>query len=277
MIPKFKPVIIEDIVKDGIVVGNVVAINLKQIDLEDKSELDAYIKSIQKIINFEINDIYIDGQQYISNNSLVYIRKSLNLEESKQIDKTEHLSFMIEKLLDFKVEQTSEKEVLIIANDNETIKDLASKIGNQFRFLSIYGGEELERENICDYILEETGISVFCPLNLESVINNYSVIINFLDLNFQDKIYKKIKKSSIVFDFSGKSNFNNAIHAFGYSLKDFKLNQCNFMNEIVDDYLFCVLRGITCKEVLPKYVCYKKSFYTINSFVSSFKNKKGNF
>lgn len=56
----------------------------------------------------------------------------------------------------------------MILDDNiDRIKKTIEEISNYVGYITVVGLKEEEQNHLYDYILEETGISIFYPLNIE--------------------------------------------------------------------------------------------------------------
>lgn len=279
MIPKLKPKIIESIDIEDKIIGKVAGINLKNIDLENEIDINAYIKSIKKIIDIDFDNIYIEGQDNFNDNALDLIQKELNLKIDKGYKtKIYDLPIMIKNIFRFTGEDIREKEVLIILDNVKGVKNVIEDISKQCKFISIYGLNDSENDDIYEYILEQTGLSVFCPVNLENVIKNYSLIINLSKSSFSDKLYKKIKRSTIIFDFGENEKKFNTIQDFGYKLKDFKLKEVVYLNKVINSSQFHALKNATgIENIIPKYIISGKHYYSIEEYITQFIRFKGKF
>lgn len=279
MIPKLKPKIIESIDMEDKTIGKVAGINLKNIDLENEIDINAYIKSIKKIMDIDFNNIYIEGQDEFDDNALDLIQKELSLNIDKgYITKLDHLPIMIKNIFRFTGEDIREKEVLIILDDIKGVKGLIETVSKQCKFVSIYGLNESENEDIYEYILEQTGLSVFCPINLDNVIKNYSLIINLSKSVFTDNLYKKTKRSTIIFDLGGNEKKFHTIQDFGYKLKDFKLKETVYLNKVINSSEFYAFKAATGREdIIPKYIISGKYRYSIQEYITQFIRFKGKF
>lgn len=275
-LPRFKPVIIDDIVKDDTVIGKVVGINLKPIDISKKSDLQAYINAIKKIITEEYSRLFIEGLENYNEEILIKLQESLNMKivdgESIRIS---NLSFAMENIYRFLKDNSNEKEVLILCDNKEMTKRIIKEIAKSIRFVTVSGCDKDSNEEIYEYILEETGLSLFYPYDIQRIIEHYNIIINLLDNVNLD--FSKIRKNCIIFDLSKNKVLSNkrfiSIDDFGFHIKDMGINGNKWINNKISSGLYESLIG--CQKHNIKYLIIKNQYYLIKDYVNSCLRMKG--
>lgn len=279
MMPKFKPEIIDTIEMEGRTIGKIAGINLKDVDLKDENDINAYLKSVKSIMPMNFKDLYIEGQEKISKDIIETIEEKLHLNiEPGYKNKIKYLPHMIQNIFKALKEEQSQREFLIIGRDPNGIKEVAVNIADQFKFISIYGMGEDESDDVYEYVLEKTGASIFVPTDLKGVIKNYSVIINLDDSTLNELHYRNIKKGVIFFDFGTNNREFDAIQDFEYKIKNFKSKQIacfakainssiceGFKNELGDD---CIV---------PSGIISRGEVYEIDEYIKLFIRFKGKF
>lgn len=277
MIPQLSPSIVDTIeIKDRLV-GKIAGINLKDIDFEDIEQRKSYIDSIKKLGIVDFSNLYIEGQDKISSDTIDYMQRELNLNiNNGYINKVKHLPYMICKIFKALKQDTSQEEILIIGKNSKKVGEIAVKISPHFKFISAYGLHEDEKDTVYDYILDNTGISTFFPTDLKDVIKNYSIIINLSHSILNETIYKKTKKSTIIIDFSNEGIEFNSIQDFSYYIKNLKRSPC--FADIIDSVILENFGGeIEDNCIIPKKVISHNKIYDIDEYIGSFVKLKGKF
>lgn len=168
------------------------------------------------------------------------------------------------------------KEVLILCNDKEKVKEVIKNLAKEIKFITVYGFNEEEGEELYDYILDEIGLSIFHTKDFYNIIDNYDIIINFLDkINLKNVIKKK---KSIVFDFTSNENRQYFIKDCGYDLKDLSISNTKWFNSIINTQIFKFLLENNKNNINPKYIITKSNnCYTIKEYIDLFIKIKGRF
>lgn len=279
MIPKFKPKIIDTIKIEDKVIGEIAGINLKDIDFKTQADIDEYLKSIKNILDSNIGNLYIEGQEDMSEDLIRYIEEKLNLKiENGYSNKIQHLPYMIKNIFKFLKENPSEKEILIIGDDLNMIKNVAVKISSKFKFISIYGMSEDNKDDVYEYILENTGASIFFPTDLNKVIKSYDVIINLADSIFNESCYRKTKRSTIVFDFSNTNKQFNTIHDFDYKIQKLNPKQSIYFDKGINSSLCQGFKNVVGEDLIsPENIISRGEVYGIQEYIKLFIRLKGKF
>lgn len=204
--PMFKTKILEDIIIEDELKGKVVGVNLKSIDYKDTNSIKRFISNINKLKDENNKNIYIEGIEKWPFDIKKRIEDETDLIFPDELDlKLYNIKLILEeisKTRSFLVEE----EVLIICKDKELVSKIIGLIYEKFSFISILPDIE-GGETICEEVLNDTGLSVFIINDIDRSIKNYGIIINVeKDLHIDGK---KVKRNSIVFDFSDKHEFRN--------------------------------------------------------------------
>lgn len=200
-IPSYKPKIIDSIIKDEILLGDVAGIVTRPIDYTNESQLEKYIKNINNIKTKNHTKIYIEDYNKIP---IKTMDKIINETELNLIygDTTRILNIpnIIKEIHKYLKQDYYSKDTLIICSDICKLKSTLDALSDDIRFFTVVGVDSSKKEEIYEEILDSTGISIFQPSNLEKVIKNYGIIINFNDIIEFD--VNSIRNESLILDFS---------------------------------------------------------------------------
>lgn len=275
-LPKFKPVIIDDIIRNDNIIGKVAGINLKPIDINKGSDFYEYIKAIKKIGVEDYSRLFIEGVDNYEKEILVNLQEALNIKiMDGENTKISDLSFVIENIYRFLKENPNEKEVLILCDNKEVTKETIKAIAKSVRFITISGCDKNSNEEVYEFILEEIGLSLFYPYDIQRILDNYNIIINFLDNLTLD--FSKVKRNCIIFDFSKSRVISNnriiAIEDFGFYIKDLGIKDNKWTNNKISTSLYESLVG--CTNHNTKYLFVKNQYYSIKDYVNLYLKVKG--
>ncbi|MBC8591253.1 hypothetical protein [Wansuia hejianensis] len=199
--PEFKSKILNNITKEEHVIGDVAGINLKPIDYKNPDKVDKLISSILKIKDEKHNLIYMEEINLMDYEIISAIEKGTSLKFPKGLDiSLYNLPIILKEIFDKNNMEGIKKEVLIICQYKEMVYNIVNFISHMFKFISVIGIPENEKEEVYEAILKDTGISIFQPKNIDRNIRNYDIIIN-LSNELLVKVIN-IKRKSIVIDFS---------------------------------------------------------------------------
>lgn len=191
---------------DGNVLGKICGIFLKDYPKERDEIIDSIILSIESLKEECINYIIFEDMSLFNTKDLKLIeeRTDLKVLDGRKV-LTTFLPIALKEIYKLLNEDIRKKEVLIIGDDEKQTKHIIETICKDVRFITITGQYDKETiDNIYEYILEKTGLSIFYSKNIDKILTNYSIIINLIDdcsINFQN-----LRNEAIVFDFSIKKN-----------------------------------------------------------------------
>lgn len=250
---------------------------MKPIDLNKETELKKFIKSIEKIQDEHYKSIYIEGYENLDTKVLKELKRNLNIfTNDGEREKISNISMVMKKIFNIQKEDLREKEVLILCDHKEKAKKIIKEVAKECRFITVYGFSEEEGEELYEYILEEIGLSIFHTKNLHSIIDNHSIIINFLD-----KIdFKNIerKKHSIIFNFATKGKGISSIKDYGYDLKDLGIKETKWIGSIINTEILEFLLGEDSRNIRPKYIMTKENnYFTFKEYIDLFFKIRGRF
>lgn len=269
-LPKFKPNIIDEIIRDDNIIGKVAGINLKTVDFNEANDINSYIKTIEKLPMEGYTRLYIEGMEEFDEKIRFKIEEELGL---KILDgrntKFDNLSFVLGKIYDYLKDSLEEKEVLIVSNDKEVTKNTIKEIGKVAKLITITGCNKEENEEIYEDIFEEIGLSIFCPNKIEKIIGNYSIIVNLMDNGELD--FSGVRKSLIIFNFSrceipNRNNRLAIIEDFGFELKDIGIKKNKWINNKISTSLYEGLLGTKPQKI--RYIYSKNQYYSIKDYVN---------
>lgn len=99
------------------------------------------------------------------------------------------------------------KEILIFNENLEITKEFILSISKDVKSITLVEEDENIVEEIYNYILEKTGLSIFHSKDINKILKNYSIIINF---NGNIKIDEgRLRKEVLIFDFSLEKPLKN--------------------------------------------------------------------
>lgn len=272
LLPKIKPSIIDDIIKDKDIIGKIVGINMKPIEFNDEKELERYIIGIRNIKTEDCTKLYIEDHESIPDEILEYIEDALGMDIPTGISiKLNHIPLVVKKIYSLLEEDLGQKEVLILSDDKEVLRNTIKGISKDFKLITAIGYDNKYENEIYEYILEETGLSLFYSSNINKILGNYSVIINLInDFNLD---FSKIKRNCLIFDFSkGFIIKDNTIEDFIFELKD--MNEVKWIENKVASNLYECLKTDD-KEEIPYLQC-GNDYYTVGEYINRFIKLRGN-
>lgn len=280
LLPNIKPKIIDDIVRKDDIIGKVVGINLKPIDYSCEKSLEEYIIGIKRLGIEDINSLYLEEMEYVPRTVIKYMEDSLGLKISRNQDiKIFHIPLVIKKIYNLLEYDLQDKEILIISEDKEISKTIIREIAKDIKFITNLGCSLTDSEEIYEYILEETGLSLFHSSDISKIWGRYSIVIN-LSEDFKLEV-SKIKRNAIIFDFGSRKNLDsnrkdNLLHSikdFGFKLEDININRNKWLGDWIRSDLYGALDGILPGEIKILYL--EKDYYHIEDYVNSFIKLKG--
>lgn len=278
-VPVFKTRILDSITVDHKVIGNIAGINLKPIDYKNKEIFKKYILSILKMKNETHKEIFIEELEHFN----IEIKEEIERETSMKFPtgreiQLYNLPIIIENLAKKTNKDLLKEEVLIISNDRKEAIELIYLLANIFNFISLLGIVEEEKEEVYREILDNTGISIFQPVNVENTLNQYGIIINLSNrLPFK---LKEITKTTLVFDFSKYKPFsilgnNSIIYDINMKMEDLDTGGNFIISKNISSSLYEGLFG----EKLEKYcqISTKYNSYDIDEYINQIIRIKGEF
>lgn len=278
-LPNFSPRIIDSITRKGDIIGKIAGINRKPIDFNCDQALEEYIMSIKKIDIGNFRNLYLEEVDYIPKVAIGYMESSLGLKVSSSNHiRIEHIPLVVKKIYSQLNSDLKNKEVLVISRDKEIMKNIIKGISKDFKFITVPGSNPIDNEHVYDFILAETGLSLFHSSDINKILNKYNIIIN-LDDDFKLDT-SKIRRNALFFDFTQGSllNFkeNNKFHRikdFGFKLGDLDLDDNKWLEKDIDSNLYGLLDGKLPGDV--EYLYLEKNCYTIKDYINNFIKIKG--
>lgn len=277
LLPKIKPKIIEDILKEDKVIGKIVGINLKPMDLNNQENLDKFLEALLELKYEDSNTLFIEGYENLSSLTLESIQDITKMKIfNGEYTRLSNILVVIRKIFSILKEDLEDKEILVVCDEKEIAKRIIKEISKGFRFITSIGCEEYNDE-IYEYILEETGLSLFYPINIHKILSRYSVIINYTEkLEFD---ISKAKRNAIVFNFSKidlKDNKNRThfIEDYGFDFKELGI-KTEWINHKITSSLFESLLGMENHSI--NYLISGNNYYSLKDYVNLFIKVKGRF
>lgn len=271
-VPNIKPKVLHE--AENIIFAG---INIKPIDFDDNDDLNKYIEGIKEVLNEEIGGVYLEGQEKLNYNVLKTIEDNTNVKvfygENIRI---KYLPFILKEIYEILNDNLQEKEILILDSDIERIKRTIKTLSRHIAYITVAGLSEQNQNDLYNYILEETGISVFFSNNIERIAGNYNVIINFIDN--MDYIINKLKKHSLVFDFSRGENEKLVnrpplIKDFYFTLNNYEHKEFLTSKEISSS----LFEALSLKQFNSILLYAENELYSTRRFAENFLRIKGRF
>lgn len=189
--------------------------------------------------------------------------------------KITNLPLVMKTICNLMKDSLDEKEILVICDKKERTKRIIKVISKDVRFITAIGCEK-DNDEIYEHILEETGLSLFFPSNIDRILENYSIIINLID-NL-DLDFSKVKRNCIVFDFGQGNVYKKTppfIKDFAFDLNDLGIKENILIKNKVFSNLAEALTNDKNKNV--KYLYSERNFFSIKDYVNLFIKVKGKF
>mgnify|MGYP000872848933 FL=1 len=240
--PKYKGKKLQDIIIDEEIVGHIYGINLNPLNINSEKEIKEYIFNINEVIEDEYTSIYIEEEF-----PLAIIRKieedlSMNKLDGKSI-RLFNIPYIIERLMLKMKRDILKEEILIISEIKEETLKIIDDLSNRFNFISVFGLNEMDEEDVYEEVLENAGISIYYPLGNDISLRKYKVIINTVDellMNFKD-----IRKNAIIIDFSDSKPFKGSnryvIEDISIDISDLGLVNCPWISKEISVSLYAYL------------------------------------
>ena len=279
--PKIKARVIDDIIRDDNIIGKVAGINMKPISYSCEKELEEYIIAIKKLELEDFTGLYLEESEKLSKEAISYMEDRIGLKITPNEDvKIIQIPLIIQNIYSVLNESLDSKEVLVISKDKETSKKIIREVAKISKFITTLGCNKEDSEEIYEYVLEETGLSLFNSSNIDKILGKYSIIINDADdFNIESS---KIKKNAIIIDFNKKNYLDHEknkksklyrVKNLGFDLKDFGISSNKWLDSKVDIELYDLInKGIAGKV---KYLYVENDWYSIKEYVDSFIKLKG--
>lgn len=281
LIPRIRPKIIEDIMKEDNIIGKIAGVNNKAINYSCEKELGEYIIGIKGLGLENFNRLYLEEHRDISREAIDYMEKELGLKISlNEETKITQIPLVIKDIYGVLKEELDDKEILVICRNKETSKGLIKEIAKVNKFITSLGCDPEDSEEIYEYVLEETGLSLFTSSNIDKILGRYSIIINMTD-DFKMGS-SRIKKNAIIFKLNKENDENHKkknksgpyeIKDFGFDLKDLQVTRNKWLDPIVDLNLYALINEAACGKI--KYLYIENNWYSIKEYVNSFLRLKG--
>lgn len=272
LIPNIKARVVEDIKRQEEVIGKIVGVNIKPIDFNCKESLENYIGAIKKLDLNGFDNIYIEEIRSIPDKSIDYMEESLGLKLSKGIDgKIPYIPLVIKDIYKIIGSKLEDQEVLVMSKDKETSKKLIKMISKDIKFITNLGLDLEGSEEIYEYILQETGLSLINSSGINENLKRYNIVINFSD-DFKLEALR-FKGNAIIFDFGRGGRALHSIKDFGFRLEDLDLDENKWIENRLDSSLYGILNKGVLGQVL--YLYCGNSFYTLDEYVKEFLRLKG--
>ena len=279
--PKMKARIIDDIIKDDNIIGKVAGVNFKPISYSCEKELDEYIIGIKKLDLESFTGLYLEEGKNLPKEIISYMEDEIGLKITPNEDtKITLIPILIQKIYNVLKESLESKEVLVISKDKETSKKVIKEVAKISKFITTWGCNVDDSEEIYEYVLEDTGLSLFNSSNIDKILGRYSIIVNCAD-DFKIEC-SKIKKNTIIIDFNNKNypghekNDRSRLYEIsdlGFDLKELGLNNNKWFNSKLDMALYDLINGSVPEKL--RYVYVENEWYNINEYANSFIKLKG--
>ncbi|TJX15561.1 hypothetical protein E9840_01960 [Tissierella creatinini] len=276
LMPRIKPVNLGILVKESGEVGKIVGVNTYPIGDLKGSNLDKVLNFLLNEISPNYNKIYFEDFKEFDQVYLDYILEATNLimPSGKEI-RIFNIPFIIKQVNEGLNKSINTSDTMIISQDKDIHFKIILQLMDKVSFFTCIGLDPSVCEEVYNEIFKSTGVSIFQPTNIEKVIKNYSIIINFSEeIEFD---LEKIRNQALIIDFSKNKPFKvlenskkNVILIEDIRLKIHKFN--DWIDEFVSPELFEAL-GETHSVFSQIYA--KNHFYRVGDFINKGIKKAG--
>lgn len=167
------------------------------------------------------------------------------------------------------------REILLLCESKDKIKYIFKNMGKDFKFITVFGCEK-DYDEIYEYILEETGISIFYSYRLPKIIDKYNIIINYMD-NVEFDI-SRIKKNAIVFDFNENKPIaakrRTTITDFGFDFKTLEIESKFIFENIINSQMYNLI--MDNKPKIAEYIYSYEDYHLMKKYIEDFLQIKMN-
>lgn len=280
ILPKYKGKILESIVVNGEKIGNVLGLNLKEIDYSNEEILKEYIREIIDIKEDNYKTIYIEevDSQDIKIKELIERETNLKFATGNEI-KYYNIPLIIEDIFKFIKKDILKQEVLLIVDNKKDAIGIIKNIKDMFNFISLIGLYGSESKEIYKEVLEKYGISIYQPLEIRKSIGAYDLIINSSQ---EDRSYLKGIKRTIIFDFNRLGikkdvQRNLIINDIKFNIKDHNMEENIWIGNIISSESYESIFPSRMERYYKVSVGEKGNYYNIEEYIDESIRIKGMF
>ena len=271
LLPRYRPKVIDMIVKDDNIVGKIVGNNLKPVNLQDIKELNLFIEGIIKIKSDEDTNLYIQDIDNIPLHILDIIQDRTGLTfSSGDNSRMLNIPSIIKEVCRCLGRDNNSTDTLLISDNKVKLVDTIKLLSDTINFFTVVGIDASIKEQVYDEVLDLTGISIFQPKSIDKIIKNYGIIINYIDdLKLE---MKDIRNQAVIIDFSNEKPFKILE---GTKKEIIYIEDINFKYEINNDFIgnyispdLLVGFGEGDKNIFSQ-IKTNNDFYIISDFIKS--------
>lgn len=224
---KMKPKEVGDFTNEkGDILGRGIGIFLENIEMTKEEYINGVINVAKFFKSDQTKKILYDDIYIFDSQDRCYIKEQTGLEIADGVDVFIYfLPYVLKELLHLCDEKLSNSEILIISDSSNLPYKLIERLSKEIRFLTILGDKKDNVQKSIDKIYNDTGLSIFYSQNVDRILMNYNIIINFKD-NIPVNI-KKLRSKTIVFDLSTEKVFSEEINNINknvITIEDFLFN-----------------------------------------------------
>lgn len=224
---KMKPKEVVDFTNEkGDILGRGIGIFLENIEMTKEEYINGVINVAKLFKSDQTKKILYDDIYIFDSQDRCYIKEQTGLEIADGVDVFIYfLPYVLKELLHLCDEKLSNSEILIISDSSNLPYKLIERLSKEIRFLTILGDKKDNVQKSIDKIYNDTGLSIFYSQNVDRILMNYNIIINFKD-NIPVNI-KKLRSKTIVFDLSTEKVFSEEINNINknvITIEDFLFN-----------------------------------------------------
>lgn len=283
-IPTKRVKILEHILSsDGSIIGRVGGVFLNNLNLEKEELIEELVLAIGKLKDENTNRLIMEDLSLFNMDDLRLIERKTNLKIVNGIRVfIFFLPWVLREIYKNLNKSLKEKEVLIIGDDEELTKQIIESLYKEIGFITLAGDYESTIENISKYILEKTGLSIFYSKNLDKILGNYPIIINFKD-NYYLNI-GKLREKAIIFDFSMTKGLRDQINEgrrmvivedFLFLIDYLDIKENKFIKPIIPSYLYEQFNRLDSMDFAGLSI--DGECYSLNNFIDYQIKTKGRF
>jgi len=259
-------------------IGKVVGINLKRIDFTKEAQLNSFVDGLNQIKSGNDKAIYISDNHKMPQDVKDYIESETELVFlSGENIRLYNIQYILKELVLNLGSYFTPSDTLIVCNHKDLLIKIITNLADYINFFTVVGIEDSIKEEVYEEVFQSTGISIFQPKNINKIIKNYGVIINFSDQNYFQP--KEIRNKSIIIDYSkGKTlkYFEDKKKELIY-IEDINLahniKNNTYLNKFISPELFEAIENEHMKKFEQIYS--RGEFNYIKKFVYSIERKKG--
>ncbi|WP_352404264.1 hypothetical protein [Sporanaerobacter acetigenes] len=261
----------------GDVLGKGIGVFLENNEKTKEEYINGVIDGVEVFKSEQTGKILYDDIYIFNRKDRHYIREKTGLEIADGMEVLIYfLPYVLKELLYLCDEKLWNSEILMVSDGSNLPYKLIERLSKEVRFLTILEDKKENAQKNIDKIYNDTGLSIFYSQNVDKILMNYNIIINFKDNISVDT--KKLRGKTIVFDLSVGQNFSEEINNINKSvitIEDFLFHWKDLIvekdffhtEELIPSYKYEVFNRYDIKDF--KQVLVKNEKYTLEELVQT--------